>query len=115
MANPEGESPTPHGAPGSQMRVPTVWNVPAGPPPLVNQFMVMSQPDADGGPGEIVVHLGYSIAPPSAPKGAIPVTTVASIALTRHRAAQLVEFLNQQIENWDKGNAAVRRQEGRVR
>lgn len=113
MANSTVESSAPPGAPGSQVAVPIVWNVSTGPPPLVNQFLVQSQPDADGGPGEIVVHLGYSLIPPSPPKEPIPVTTIASFALTRHRAEQLMGFLKQQIENWDTANAATRRQRGK--
>lgn len=113
MANPTGESTVPPGTPGSQVAVPIVWNVPSGPPPLVNQFFLYSQPDADGGPGEIIAQLGYSTVPPAPPKGPIQVTTIANFALTRHRAQQLAEFLNQQIEHWDKANAATRGSERR--
>lgn len=95
--------------------MPITWNVFAGPPPLVNQFLVQSQPDADGGPGEIVVHLGYSLIPPEVPKEPISVTTVASFALTRHRAEQLAEFLKQQIEHWDNADMGTRRKGGEAR
>lgn len=91
--------------------MPIVWNLPAGPPPLVNQFLLQGQPDADGGPGEIVVHLGYALSPPSPPRGGVPVTTVASFALTRQRAEQLQKFLQDQIANWDKMNANTRGKE----
>jgi hypothetical protein len=83
-----------------------LWNVPTGPPPLVNQFVLMPVPDADEGPAEIVVHLGYASAPPGDrrpdPNLVIPVTTVASFALTRKRAEQLKGFLEEQIAQWDR-------------
>lgn len=110
MANPAGQQ-TPYDGSGELVSVPIVWTVSPGPPPLVNQFLLQGQPDADGGPGEIVVHVGYALAPPSPPKGGVPVTTVASFALTRHRAEQLQEFLQEQIDNWDKLDASTRGKE----
>lgn len=107
MASPTGV-PMPR-ARESQIAVPTVWNVPAGPPPSVNQLLLHAQTDADGGPAEIVVHLGYALSPPQAPEGGVPVTTVASFSLTRHRAQQLQEFLGQQIDHWDKMDEEIRR------
>jgi hypothetical protein len=121
MTDPTGKSSaSSSGVPGprvSGVTVPVVWNVPTGPPPLVNHFLLGTQPDADGGPGEIAVHVGYAALPLRSPGAgekitAIPVTTVASFTLTRHRAEQLVGFLNRQIEHWDKANAQVRGSNG---
>jgi hypothetical protein len=89
------------------------WNLPTGPPPLVSQFLLHPVPDADGGPAEILVHLGYAVIPPgdrrSDPNSQVPITTVASFALTRHRAEQLKDFLSQQIAQWDRMAASVRK------
>lgn len=93
--------------------VPVQWNLPAGPAPLVNHFILQLVPDADGAPGEIVVRLGYVAAPPVPlvrlpPDEPLLVTTVASFALTRHRAKELVGYLQEQIDSWDKADLALR-------
>ncbi|MBY6411709.1 hypothetical protein HQ346_12830 [Rhodococcus sp. BP-252] len=93
------------------------WQLEQGPAPLVNQFALQGTVDADGGPGEIVVSAGY-VAPPiftgdpsetsDAPLS-LPVTNVARFSLTRHRAEQLIGFLREQVDQWDRGDAAVRK------
>jgi hypothetical protein len=86
-----------------------IWNFPPGPAPMVNQMLLQSVPDGDGGPGEIVVRLGYALpGPDHSPSEPVPVTTVAHFSLTRHRAEQLRTFLQQQIEFWDKADSAAR-------
>jgi hypothetical protein len=95
------------------IEVPVQWNLPSGPAPLVNHFILQQVPDSDRGPAEILVRLGYVSAPP-VPLTAMPlneplqVTTVASFALTRHRAQELVGYLTEQIDTWDKVDAAIR-------
>jgi hypothetical protein len=89
--------------------VAVVWNLPPGPAPMVNQFVLQAIPDSDGGPAEIVVRLGYVLPSPHEPsEGPLPVTTVAAFTLTRYRAEQLRGFLTEQIDNWDKIDSAVR-------
>ncbi|MHA3021280.1 hypothetical protein ACXPWS_13600 [Mycobacterium sp. BMJ-28] len=86
-----------------------MWNLPSGPAPLVNQLLLQPVPDADGGPGEIVVRLGYALPPPNPTPGeSVSVTTVAAFTLTRHRAAQFRDFLDQQINYWDAMDTAAR-------
>jgi hypothetical protein len=86
-----------------------MWNLAPGPAPMVNQMLVQGAPDADGGPGELVVRLGYALpAPNSAPSEVIPVATVAAFMLTRSRAEQLREFLKEQIDVWDAADAKAR-------
>jgi hypothetical protein len=76
---------------------------------MVNQFVLQSIPDSDGGPAEIVVRLGYVLPPPHQPsEQPLPVTTVAAFTLTRYRAEQLRDFLTQQIDNWDSLDSAAR-------
>ena len=86
-----------------------IWNLPVGPAPMVNQFLLQPAPDGDGGPGEIIVRLGYALPNPNHnPDDPVPVTTVTQFSLTRHRADQLQQFLQEQIEFWDKSNSAAR-------
>ncbi|MGD1241191.1 hypothetical protein [Mycobacterium seoulense] len=90
-----------------------IWNLPSGPAPMVNQFILQPVPDGDGGPGEIVVRLGYVLpAPDQDPTQRVPVTTVAAFTLTRYRAEQLLGFLKEQIDSWDQMNRAVRGEKG---
>jgi hypothetical protein len=86
-----------------------VWNLPTGPAPLVNQIVLQGLPDADGGPGEIVVRLGYALPSPQQTQGEpVVVTTVAAFTLSRHRAEQLRSFLTEQIDNWDAMDHSTR-------
>jgi hypothetical protein len=88
---------------------PLAWNLPPGPAPLVNQFVLQPLPDGDGGPGEIVVRLGYALPSPNQKDGQpVPVTTVAAFTLSRHRAEQLRGYLTEQIDNWDAIDRSAR-------
>lgn len=86
------------------------WPIPAGPAPLVNNFLLQGVLDADGGPGEILVRLGYTAPPPPGPLAAQPiqVTNVAAFTLSRARAGELLGYLNQQIDFWDQADEAAR-------
>jgi len=72
--------------------------------------------DADNGPGEIVVNLGYVTPPllpptesgPSQFPDAVSVTTVARFSMTRRRAQELAEILQKHIGDWDNGDRIVR-------
>lgn len=89
------------------------WQVPTGPAPMVNQFLLQSVPDGDGGPGEIVVRLGYVVvAPDQNPDQTVPVTNVAAFTLTRYRAEQLRGFLTGQIDAWDRIDRETRGKRG---
>jgi hypothetical protein len=94
----------------AQVNVPATWAVPAGPAPMVSHFVLTVAADADGGPGEILTYLGYVAPPlgPISPNQTVPVATVATFALTRHRAEQLRDYLTTQINNWDEQDAATR-------
>lgn len=107
-----------NGGEGGLQSVPIVWQIDSGPAPMVNQFMLQAVVDADGGPGEIVVNAGYVVPPAFTPaegdvtdiqQGAVAVTNVARFSLSRHRAKQLMQFLSEQIDQWDAGDAIVRR------
>lgn len=94
---------------GEIREIQLVWNLPTGPAPLVNQFHIQPVPDGDGGPGEILVRLGYVAAVAQQdPNQPVPVTNVASFTLTRNRAEQLRGFLTEQIADWDQTDRQVR-------
>lgn len=91
------------------------WPLTTGPASLVNYFLSQAVVDADGGPGEIVVRLGYVLPPPipttaqlSGQGSKLQITNVAAFSLTRARAAELAEYLRQQVENWDLADEAAR-------
>jgi hypothetical protein len=86
-ANPTGASAPrdPHPATVSITR-----NVSAGPAPLVNQFLLQSRPNADGGPGEIVlVYYPYS-RHESQPDKKRPVLVLSHVGLNEDEAIGLV-------------------------
>lgn len=106
MADPEG---TP-GLDPAMNQFPAEWPLPGGPAPLVNHFLLQAVPDADGGPGEILVRMGYVVPPPPGlpSQQTLQVTNVAAFTLTRARAGEIVGYLQEQIRFWDQADEVAR-------
>lgn len=94
-----------------------VWPPDGTPPVAANQHLVQIAQDADGGPGEMIVTMGYVVPPNLSPDQAaelqrsgqaLHVTPVSRFMVSRHQAEALVGTLQDMIANWDQINLQAR-------
>ncbi|MEV8222318.1 MULTISPECIES: hypothetical protein [Dietzia] len=97
--------------------VPLVWPTDGTPPTPANQHQIQIAQDADGGPGEMILSLGYIVPPNLSPEQvmeleqtgqALQVNPVGRFMISRHQAEALVASLQDMIANWDRFSAHIR-------
>lgn len=92
------------------LNLPLVWPHTTAPAPAINQVLLQIQPDADGGPGEIVAQLGYVIPPVMSAdevkqfadeQRGIEVNLVARVMMSKRQAQAMGQQLLDSVAQWD--------------
>lgn len=97
--------------------LPLAWPSDDTPPSPANQHIVQMVQEVDGGPGELVVTMGYVLPPNLTPETVaalqqsgqgLPVSLTSRFLVSRRQAEALMASLQEVISRWDQLDAEAR-------